>query len=63
MMHDKENKQDIGDQSDGYQTFNELYAHRFALFLNVVKANLDLAWVSDTHSDGKPSYDGWVLGG
>ena len=56
-------KQDIGEQSDGYHTFNELYDHRFALFLNLIKCNLDSAWVSDTHSDGEPSYEGWVLVG
>ena len=52
-----------GSTSDGYHTFDGLYEHRIALYLNVIKANLDLAWVSDTHSDGEPSYEGWVLVG
>ena len=54
---------DTGKISDGYHTFDDLYEHRFALFLNLMKCNLDSAWVSDTHSDGESSYEGWVLAG
>jgi hypothetical protein len=51
----------IGQVSDGYHTFDELYAHRFALFLALCRA-LDMGWKSKTHSDGS-SYPGWFIAG
>lgn len=55
-----------GETSDGYHTFNELYAHRIALFLAFCAQAAthwpELVWRSKLHSDGS-SYDGWfVLG-
>lgn len=58
--------QSIGETSDGYHTFNELYEHRIALFLALC-ANLRMmpighVWRSKLHSNGS-SFDGWfVLG-
>lgn len=51
----------VGDVSDGYHTFNELYAHRCTLFL----AFLTLAnngWYSEKHHDGS-DLPGWFIAG
>ncbi len=61
----------LGHVSDGFHTFNELYAHRHALLLAVmklgdyVKAPLKLGnhtWISQRHHDGT-SYAGWFIAG
>ena len=52
---------DSGNVSDGYHTFSELYAHRFALFLALCRA-LNMGWKSRVHSDGS-MYEGWFLVG
>lgn len=50
-----------GDTSDGYHTFNELYAHRIALWKAVCRLSGG-AWRSKKHSDGS-GIPGWfVLG-
>lgn len=38
------NISDIGDFSDGYHTFNELYHQRAVLFATIVNQNKDIAW-------------------
>ena len=43
----------IGDMSDGYHTFNELYHQRAVLFAALVKAYKSRAWKSWRHSDGE----------
>lgn len=48
--------------SDGYHTFDELYQHRHALFLNLMRQNRHMAWASKVHSDGT-SFDGWFIAG
>ena len=48
--------------SDGYHTFDELYEHRFFLYLALVMRNRDKAWASKLHSDGT-MYDGWFIVG
>jgi hypothetical protein len=53
---------DTGKISDGYHTFDELYQHRHALFLNLLRL-AGVGWKSLVHSDGTPSYDGWFLAG
>ena len=56
---------DIGETSDGYHTFNELYEHRHALFLALMaiyNASTINAWMSKKHSDGT-SMDGWFIAG
>lgn len=55
-------KDAIGETSDGYHTFNELYEHRHALFLAVCGAYKDRAWKSKFHSDGS-MFDGWFIAG
>jgi hypothetical protein len=50
-----------GETSDGYHTFNELYEHRFALWMALCRF-VGGAWRSWLHSDGT-FYNGWfVLG-
>lgn len=47
----------IGDLSDGYHTFNELYHHRAVLFSVICNEHHDIAWKSKLHHDGT-MYDG-----
>ena len=42
----------IGEVSDGYHTFNELYRHRAILFSVICNQNKELAWKSKCHHDG-----------
>ena len=51
-----------GDTSDGYHTFNELYAHRHALFIALMKCHKDKSWRSLLHSDGT-MFAGWFIAG
>ena len=41
-----------GSVSDGFHTFDELYAHRNLLFLNFMRSCSEMAWVSRKQSDG-----------
>jgi hypothetical protein len=57
----------IGSISDGYHTFDELYAHRVALWKALCRVYAefhrrcdDVVWRSLLHSDGS-SYPGWFL--
>lgn len=52
----------IGDLSDGYHTFNELYHHRAILFSVICNANPQLAWKARHHYDGT-MYDGMFIVG
>lgn len=52
--------EDIGETSDGYHTFNELYEHRHALFGLVVK--LYGGWKARRHFDNT-EYVGWFIAG
>lgn len=53
----------LGDVSDGYHTFDELYEHRTILFACLCKSfRPDLVWKSDLHSDGT-MYDGMFIVG
>lgn len=53
---------DMGEVSDGYHTFNELYAHRVRLFSTLMCAYPDQAWWSHQHHDGS-KMEGWILAG
>lgn len=58
-----EEKKDMGEVSDGYHTFNELYEHRHALFLALMhECGPDRAWFSEKHHDGT-RLDGWFIAG
>ena len=55
---------DIGDFSDGYHTFNDLYHQRAVLFAALVKAHKDKAWKSWKHEDDKECFGGgWFIVG
>ena len=54
----------IGEMSDGYHTFNELYHHRAILFAVVCSQFPHLAWKSLNHHDpNQPMYDGMFIVG
>lgn len=55
---------DDSETSDGYHTMNELYDHRFALYIALCKSKVDelYIWRSQAHADGS-MYDGhFILG-
>lgn len=52
----------IGDLSDGYHTFNELYHHRAVLFSVICNANPDKSWKSKLHNEGD-MFDGMFIVG
>lgn len=52
----------IGEFSDGYHTFNELYHHRAVLFSVICNMFPDIAWKSKIHDDGT-MYDGMFIVG
>lgn len=47
----------IGDFSDGYHTFNQLYHQRAVLFATIVNLNQNISWKSWKHEDGKYCFD------
>jgi hypothetical protein len=51
-----------GSTSDGFHTFDELYAHRCHLFAALMVSNPLAAWKSRKHSDGS-SFEGWFVCG
>lgn len=56
--------EDIGELSDGYHTFNDLYEQRMYLFACIVKQNKDKSWKSYKHEDGQLCFDcGWFIVG
>lgn len=52
----------VGQVSDGYHTFDELYEHRCVLFVALLRAHPGMAWRARVHDDdsGEP---GWWIGG
>lgn len=58
------NVKDIGDLSDGFHTFKQLYFQRMMLFATIVKQNKDKAWKSFRHEDGELCFGGgWFIVG
>ena len=55
-------KTGIGDLSDGYHSFNELYHHRAILFAFLCNLFPDRAWKSMRHHDGD-MYSGMFIVG
>ena len=52
----------VGDISDGYHTFNQLYHQRVMLFAVIVNQNLERAWKTRKHEDGELCFGGgWFL--
>lgn len=56
------NTDDIGEVSDGYHTYNELYHHRAVLFSMICNRYPSLCWKSKRHHDGT-MYDGMFIVG
>lgn len=52
----------VGNVSDGYHTFNELYQHRNLLFIALLKHNSNTAWYSHRHAD-LSTYEGYFICG
>lgn len=52
----------IGDLSDGYHTFNELYHHRAVLFSVICRLFPERAWKSKLHDTGD-MFDGMFIVG
>jgi hypothetical protein len=52
----------IGELSDGYHTFNELYHHRAILFSVICNSNPSKAWKSKLHDTGD-MFDGMFIVG
>lgn len=52
----------IGNLSDGYHTFNELYHHRAVLFSVICNAFKSCAWKSKKHSDGTMYDEMFIVG-
>lgn len=52
----------VGDMSDGYHTFNELYHHRAVLFSVICNLHPLCAWKAKKHHDGT-MYDGMFIVG
>ena len=65
MLNDLKIPCEIGEVSDGFHTFNELYEHRVTLFIALCKSLSDWSiWRSKKHSDGELAFGGtwFVLG-
>lgn len=56
---------DVGEVSDGFHTFSELYDHRCALFVALANRCKGLAWKSWLHADGTmfEGPDRWFIAG
>lgn len=52
----------VGDVSDGFHTFNELYDHRCLLFLALMRAHPADSWFTMEHHDGEV-WTGWFIAG
>lgn len=58
----KRKNQSVGELSDGYHTFNELYLHRMKLFSIICNTYKSKSWKSKLHSDGT-MYDNMFIVG
>lgn len=60
----KDRNVSVGNLSDGYHTFNELYHHRAVLFSVICNSHKDIAWKSKQHDNPEePMYDGMFIVG
>jgi hypothetical protein len=48
--------------SDGYHAFEELYEHRYALFVALINSNRTQAWRALANADGQ-KWEGWFIAG
>ena len=52
----------VGELSDGYHTFDELYEHRHMLFIALMISGAGYSWRSRKHDDGT-EMEGWFVAG
>lgn len=52
----------VGEVSDGYHTFDELYDHRCHLFIALMRSNPEISWRANNHEDGT-MFNGWFIVG
>ena len=52
-----------GKVSDGFHTFEELYAHRHILFVKLMNSHPDWSWKSWKHDDGSMYEGGFFVAG
>ena len=52
----------VGDVSDGYHTFNELYHHRAILFSVICNIFPEKSWKSKSHDDGTMFANMFIVG-
>ena len=62
MSFDVTKIEKMGDMSDGYHSFNELYYHRMMLFSVICNTYKDIAWKSWKHDDGTMFDDYFIVG-
>lgn len=61
-VHIVEGTKNVGEVSDGYHTFNELYHHRMMLFAVICNTYKQVAWKSWKHHDGTMYDDYFIVG-
>lgn len=61
-MSDKIGQDGMGNVSDGYHTFNELYGHRNTLFSVLSSVFWQLSWKTRKDKDGN-EIEGWFIAG
>lgn len=54
-------EEDIGNISDGYHTFNDLYHQRAILFATICNQNKNVSWKAKKHHDGTMFGDNWFI--
>lgn len=62
FIKENDNAKSVGELSDGYHTFSELYHHRMILFSIICKTFKDKAWRSKLHDDGTMFDDYFIVG-
>ena len=53
----------VGQVTDGYHTFDELYDHRHTLFVTLMNSHPELSWKSRQHEDGTMYAGDWFIAG
>lgn len=51
----------VGEISDGYHTYNDLYNQRLHLFATVVNLKPTMSWKSKKHADGELCFGGGLV--
>lgn len=54
--------ENVGEVSDGYHSFDELYIHRNLLFIALMRSNLGISWRANNHEDGTMFPDWFIAG-